>query len=511
MDLAALFSQHVERLQVETEKALADTGFGSLVVSSGAPFTYFADDRDAPFEPVPHFAHWCPLGGPHHLLHLVPGQKPRLVRHAPEDYWYEQGGVTDPFWLGAFHFEEAGSVEAAWKALGRPANAAYVGNEAERAAAAGLAVNPAALTSRLDWVRSYKDEYEVRCLEEATALGARGHRAAREAFAAGASELEIHQAFVRAVGCTEAQLPYTTIVALDEKAATLHYESKRSVRDGRVLLLDAGAQSRRYACDITRTTPAPACDAALRGSSPFGWTPSSRSWPRRPCPGDPTSRSTSRPTSGVARILADLRLVRVSAEEALAKGYTHPFFPHGIGHHLGIQVHDVAGRQNDPSGTPAPPPPEHPYLRNTRTIEPGHVFTIEPGIYFIPMLLRPFRSGPDASAFDWDAIDALTPLGGVRVEDNVVVTASRPAQPHARAPRGLTPRSGPGGRFQLGDELLRRPVVAAEQPAELPLAVEDGGAEVVGERAGLLHVVELERPAQRPDRLVLARWRATSA
>ena len=69
MDLAALFSQHVERLQVETEKALADTGFGSLVVSSGAPFTYFADDRDAPFEPMPHFAHWCPLGGPHHLLH----------------------------------------------------------------------------------------------------------------------------------------------------------------------------------------------------------------------------------------------------------------------------------------------------------------------------------------------------------------------------------------------------------------------------------------------------------
>ena len=129
---------------------------------------------------------------------------------------------------------------------------------------------------------------------------------------------------------------------------------------------------------------------------------------------------------GVAQILADLRLVRVPAEEALAKGYTHPFFPHGIGHHLGIQVHDVAGRQADPSGTPAPPPKEHPYLRNTRTIEPGHVFTIEPGIYFIPMLLRPFRSGPDAAAFDWSAIDALTALGGVRVEDNVLVTASGP-------------------------------------------------------------------------------------
>jgi len=118
--------------------------------------------------------------------------------------------------------------------------------------------------------------------------------------------------------------------------------------------------------------------------------------------------------------------VKVGADEAFEKGLTHPFFPHGIGHHLGIQVHDVAGQQSDPAGTPAPPPKEYPYLRNTRTIEPGHVFTIEPGLYFIPMLLRPFRTGPDSSAFDWETIDALTPLGGVRVEDNVVVTESGP-------------------------------------------------------------------------------------
>jgi Xaa-Pro dipeptidase len=425
MDLAALFSRHVERLQAETEKALADAGFDSLVVSSGAPLTYFADDRDAPFEPTPHFAHWCPLGGAHHLLHVAPGKKPRLIRHAPEDYWYEQGGVTDPFWRGAFRFEEAGGVDAAWKALGRPPSAAYVGNETDRAIAAGLDANPAALTPRLDWVRSYKDEYEVRCLEEATALGARGHRAAREAFAAGGSELETHQAFVRAVGCSEAELPYTTIVALDEKGATLHYESKRTLRNGKVLLLDAGAQVRRYACDITRTTTTTAVDARftelVRAVDAL-----EQDLARSATPGRPYLDVHLDAHRGVAQILAGLRLVRVPPEEAFAKGYTHPFFPHGIGHHLGIQVHDVAGRQANPSGTPAPPPKEHPYLRNTRTIEPGHVFTIEPGIYFIPMLLRRFRSGPAATAFDWAAIDAMTALGGVRIEDNVVVTASGP-------------------------------------------------------------------------------------
>jgi Xaa-Pro dipeptidase len=129
---------------------------------------------------------------------------------------------------------------------------------------------------------------------------------------------------------------------------------------------------------------------------------------------------------GVARILSDLGVLRVGPEQAWERGLTHPFLPHGVGHHLGIQVHDVAGRQRDREGAPAPPPPEHPYLRNTRTIEPGHVFTIEPGIYFVPMLLRPFRAGEHAAAFDWSAVDALTPYGGVRVEDNVLVTASGP-------------------------------------------------------------------------------------
>jgi Xaa-Pro dipeptidase len=425
MDLAALFSRHVERLQAETGKALGASGFDSLVVSSGAPFTYFADDRDAPFEPAPHFAHWCPLDGPHHLLHVVPGRTPRLIRHAPEDYWYEQGGVTDPFWLGAFRFEEAGSIETAWKALGRPARAAYVGNETDRALAAGLTANPAALTPRLDWVRSYKDAYEVRSIEEATQAGARAHRAAREIFLRGASELEIHHAFLAAAGTTEAALPYTTIVALDEKAATLHYQAKRDTRNGRVLLLDAGVSSRGYACDITRTTPAPGCDPRF---VEIVWRLDrlERELAEAATPGRPYLEVHLQAHRGVAGILSEVGLLRVRPEEALDKGLTHPFFPHGVGHHLGIQVHDVAGHQADPAGTEAPPPKQHPYLRNTRTIEAGHVFTIEPGIYFIPMLLRGFRTGAKAADLDWNLIDALSPLGGVRVEDNVLVTASGP-------------------------------------------------------------------------------------
>ncbi len=93
-----------------------------------------------------------------------------------------------------------------------------------------------------------------------------------------------------------------------------------------------------------------------------------------------------------------------------------------MGHFLGLQVHDVGGRQKAPEGGTVPPPPQYPYLRTTRTIEENQVFTIEPGVYFIEMLLRPHREGPKKELFNWDLIPHLFQHGGVRIEDNVLVT-----------------------------------------------------------------------------------------
>jgi Xaa-Pro dipeptidase len=221
-------------------------------------YTYFADDNDAvstraPLRPLRRYR-------PHHRR-SSPKEAGSPLR--PEDYWYEQKGLGDPFWASEFEIVEARTIDAVWKALGplkNAKNAAYIGNEIDRARAAGLALNPEKLVSRLDWDRAYKTDYEIQCLDEATALGAKGHRAAARAFEAGASELEIHYAFVQAMEATEDELPYTTIVALNEKAAFLHYHNKRGVRNGDVLLIDAGAKARGYASDITRTHVSKGCN-----------------------------------------------------------------------------------------------------------------------------------------------------------------------------------------------------------------------------------------------------------
>lgn len=441
MTNAKLFLDHLRVRQSKAEAALAATGFDSLVIQSGKPFTYFADDMDAPFRTTPHFAHWCPLDGPSHLLHVRAGKKPLLAAVKPEDYWYEQAPIGTPFWADGFELHVVPDEAAAWKLVHpshRPGRAAYLGDDAAAAQAHGIApgcVQPAALTARLDWDRATKTAYEVACLETAEVDAARGHKAARSAFVEGASELEIHQAYVAAVGCVDKDLPYETIVCLDEKSAILHYTGKRaSAKRGKVLLIDAGAKTNGYGSDVTRTWTTEKADATFR-ELVLGVDRLQQELCALVQPKKPYLELHLAAHAKIADLLNAIGVLeKKRGHEAVAAGLTRPFFPHGLGHFLGIQVHDVGGRQRAPEGGVLAPPAEHPYLRTTRTIEVDQVFTIEPGVYFIEMLLRPLRAGPAKDEIAWDVVDRLTPFGGVRVEDNVLVTADghrNLTRPHA--------------------------------------------------------------------------------
>lgn len=424
-DLASAYRSHLVVRQQKAAAALAATGFDALVLHAGTPFRYHADDQDAPFRSNPHFAHWTPLAGPYHLLVVRPGKRPRLIRVAPEDYWYEQAPLGDPFWAGEFDLIQVAGEAAAWAEAAPGRGWAYLGDAPARAAAAGVAergLDPLELRARLDWDRSSKSAYEVACIEEAAIQAGRGHRAARAAFSAGASELEIHHAYVAAAGCTDVGLPYESIVALDEKGAILHYLGKRRQRDGRVLLIDSGAKHLGYHADITRTWAradvAPEFLALLEGMDRLQ---------RELCdlvkPGLAYPELQFAAHRRLADLLFEIGVLRLGGAGAVEQGLTAPFMPHGVGHFLGLQTHDVAGHQQAPSGGVVPPPPEHPFLRTTRTIESGQVFTIEPGCYFIEMLLRPFRGGAQGKLFDWALIERLAPYGGVRIEDDLLATS----------------------------------------------------------------------------------------
>jgi Xaa-Pro dipeptidase len=292
----------------------------------------------------------------------------------------------------------------------------------------------------LDWFRAFKTPYEVECMREAARIAARGHAAVRRGFATNQNERALHNAYLEAIGMLEQETPYGNIIAWDRAAATLHYRSKSAAQPtpGHVLLIDAGACHLGYASDITRTYAKPAAPALFRDLLDR-MEDMQRDLVSRVGPGVEYTALHAHTHRSLAELLQATGVLRVGADQAIERGLTRPFLPHGLGHHLGIQVHDVGGHQINPRGDRRPPDPLYPNLRTTRPLEAGHVITIEPGLYFIPMLLDPFRSSDNASAFNWGAIDTMIPCGGIRIEDDVLVTADGRedlTRPHVPGHRG---------------------------------------------------------------------------
>jgi Xaa-Pro dipeptidase len=424
---SALFLDHLQDISRRAAGALAACGYDGLLLQAGDPPAYFLDDQHYPFRAHPPFRLWVPLAeAAGSFVYVEPGRRPRLVFHKPNDFWHKRAELPAEPWVEAFDVVVVDSPAAARGALPASlAKVAYLGQPFRELLGWGLgAINPEHLGRRLDFDRARKSPYEIACLREASRLGALGHRAARAAFHDRASEYEIHQAFLQACGQREHELPYNAIVALNESAATLHYQrlERRAPAQHRSLLIDAGASFAGYGSDITRTWSADASDefAALLA----GMETLQQSLCARVRPGADWRDIHLAAVEGLAGLLQSSGLVRCSAAQAVESGLAARFFPHGIGHLLGLQVHDVGGTQAAPTGGDIPRPPGHPALRLTRRLEPGFVVTMEPGLYFIDALLEPLRRGPQAALVDWARVDALRPWGGIRIEDDLVVTAA---------------------------------------------------------------------------------------
>ncbi len=422
-----LYARHLEQRSQQVDQALSQLGFDALLIHSGRPHKRLFDDQHPPFRAHAPFVAMVPLPfAADCLLEFRVGRCPRLWFCQPEDFWHLPPAQPEDWWADAIEIEAVDDPEGWAHCFDSQRALAVIGDSSELG---GLAVtatlNPPALLHRLAEDRTVKTAWERDCLHRANERAAQGHQAAAAAFESGAAELDIHLAYLAAVGQDQDELPYASIVALNEHAAVLHYQhrSAKAPTLSQSFLLDAGSDQHGYASDISRTWVGPnhaefvalihemdalqlrLCDQMQSG-----------------CCFVDLHRQAHRELAG---LLHRAGLVRMEPADLLAAGITCYFFPHGLGHFLGAQVHDVNG-QVDPSGDPVPPPDTDPFLRLTRRLVAGNVVTVEPGLYFIPMLLERLRASSHGRHIDWSLVDHLMPCGGIRIEDNVLVTESEP-------------------------------------------------------------------------------------
>jgi Xaa-Pro dipeptidase len=425
--LASLYPAHLAEQIRRTEAALTAADFEHLVIYSGAQHLMFLDDHYYPFKVNPLFKAWLPLVElPECFLIYSAGAKPRLVYFQPVDYWYKPPEAPSGYWVEHFDVRPVATVDATRDLLPpKLERTAFVGEWRTEFGGWGLLqVNPAALLNALHFPRAAKTPYELECMRRASALGADGHTAAERAYRAGASEYEVHMEYLRAMGQREQELPYNNIVAFNRHAAVLHYQflDRRPPIEAErhSLLIDAGAACNGYAADITRTY-------AYRDRDFAELIARLDRVQQELCqaigPRVDYKEVHLLAHRKLAGLLREADFISASADDAVASGLSGVFFPHGVGHLLGLQVHDAGGFMRDASGAQIEKPAGHPNLRLTRTLEPGFVVTVEPGIYFIDSLLETTHANGTAGQINWPRVDACRKFGGIRIEDNVAVTA----------------------------------------------------------------------------------------
>lgn len=423
------YSAHLAQMQNNYLEAASAEGKDSVLISSGSIKTAFLDDRTYPFMVNPHFKALVPVTDvPDSFVLLRQGEKPQLLFHQPEDYWHITPETPAGFWVDHWDVTPISGLEDAHNHLGNSADICFIGEETELADKWQIeSQNSERVLNPLHYSRAYKTDYEISCLRAASELAALGHQAAKDAFEAGLSEFEIQQSYLAATRHREKETPYSNIVAVNEHCAVLHYQlydlERHLQSDRHSMLIDAGANYQGYAADVTRTyaarpglfqdliTAMDEAHLAIINDVQVGIN---------------YADLHEKMHRKLAVILNQFGIVDMPEDQMIDANVTFNFLPHGLGHYLGLQVHDIGGFQKGPNGGIAPAPEKYPALRLTRTIEDRQVFTIEPGLYFIPLLLKKLKASEHNGAVDWEKIETLLPCGGIRIEDNIAVIDNKP-------------------------------------------------------------------------------------
>lgn len=389
-----------------------------VLVGAGAPIHRPGrDDLTYPFE-----AH-------SEYLYLTDRDEPGgVLAFDPDDGWVDfVAPITDAdrLWSGAPATDPPGPTTERldeWLGARRGRRVAWLGSPpGEARFDGGLAEE---LRFGLSGVRRRKDAVELDRMRAAC-------RATRAAFAAvmpflreGVSEREAQiELEAEAFRHGAEAMAYDTIIGGGVNSAVLHFPpSARRFHSGELVLIDAGAQCLGYAADVTRTyaiggrlDPAQQELHAIVRTAQLAATERCRA-------GIEWRDVHLTAALAIAEGLTGFGLLRGDPESLVDSGAVWLFFPHGIGHLLGLGVRDAGG-------TPLPDrrddPKPYPNLRIDLPLEPGMVVTVEPGVYFVPALLgdREQRRRHRREV-DWDRVETMLEFGGIRIEDDLLITES---------------------------------------------------------------------------------------
>lgn len=414
---------------------------GAVIVASGLPIPIAGTDGFHPFHSHPEFTHLAGEALPGAVLAFDPGDGWTLF--APV------ASLEDRVWSGDSRplkdLAEASGLDrvvptanlATWLEARRGEPIAIAGNhDFLRHPGAYGATNwqeleieidvelSERLSTAISEARRTKLPDEVQRMRSAVAASAPGHFAAMHLARAGMSErqlqVEIEAAFFRNGGERTA---YGSIVGSGPNAAVLHIApGTRRLRGGDLVLVDAASEYRSYGADITRTFPVNRAFDGIQRDVYQLVLEVQETAIASVRPGIEYKELHMAASRQIADGLATLGILRGNPDDLVERDAHALFFPHGLGHMLGLATHDsggcLAGRTpSDRFGLK--------WLRADLPLAEGYVVTIEPGIYFIPAIIEDqVRREAYADAVDWACVDALAGFGGVRIEDDVLVTAT---------------------------------------------------------------------------------------
>jgi Xaa-Pro aminopeptidase len=276
-------------------------------------------------------------------------------------------------------------------------------------------------------LRAVKDDFEIAEIEKAIDVAGIMHTTAMKMAYPGNFEYELSGAIEGIALSHGGPVSFPVILSMDGQTLHNHYHGNELV-EGRLIICDAGAESAMcYASDITRTFPVGGRFTAQQKEIYNIVLAANTQTIAASHPGKTYLETHLLAARIIAGGLKELGIMKGDVDEAVQAGAHALFFPHGLGHMMGLDVHDMEGlgenyvgytdaiRRSDQFGLA--------YLRMGRELEPGFVMTNEPGCYFIPALIDQWKAGKKFEQFiNYQKVESYRGFGGVRIEDDVLIT-----------------------------------------------------------------------------------------